>query len=51
MVQERAEAAQLAWIEAELAPAATRGATHVVVLSHIAPFMGSEDEPTGRFIA
>jgi len=42
-------AAQAAWLEKELAPEATAGAMHVVLLSHIAPFMGHEDEPTGHF--
>lgn len=35
---------QEAWLEAELRAAAGSGAKHVVLLSHMAPFMGDEDE-------
>ena len=35
---------QARWVEAELSPGATAGAAHVVILSHITPFMGAEDE-------
>eukprot|EP00854_Cymbomonas_tetramitiformis_P015872 gene15872-18822_t len=37
------------WIKAELDAGATLGSKHVVLLSHIAPFMGEEDEPQGHF--
>ncbi len=40
---------QAAWVEEELSASATAGAVHVVVLSHITPFMGAEDEETGHF--
>jgi len=43
------EAEQRAWLERELSPEATAGATHVVLLSHMAPFMGTEGEPCGHF--
>ena len=40
---------QAAWVEEELSASATAGAGHIVVLSHITPFMGAEDEETGHF--
>ena len=43
------EREQAAWVEEELSASATAGAVHVVVLSHITPFMGAEDEETGHF--
>ena len=42
-------AEQERWIEAELTAARTAGARHVVLLSHVTPFMGDEDEPQGHF--
>ena len=51
---ESAEAAALraeqeAWVEDELSEEKTAGAAHVVLLSHISPFMGDENEETGFF--
>jgi len=42
-------AEQDAWLEAQLHAARGSGAKHVVLLSHVAPFMGEEDEPQGWF--
>ena len=38
------ERKQAAWAEQQMSAGATAGAVHVVVLSHITPFMGAEDE-------
>ena len=35
-------------VEAELSVDACRGARHVVLLTHVAPYMGKEDEARGR---
>ena len=40
-------AEQDTWLEAELGAAASAGAKHVIILSHVTPFMGREDEPQG----
>lgn len=40
---------QEAWLEEELSAAAGSGAVHVVLLSHVTPFMGDEDEEHGHF--
>ena len=40
---------QETWLESQLTFASTSGATHVVLLSHVTPFMGDEDEPQGHF--
>ena len=42
-------AEQDAWLEAQLHAARGSGAKHVVLLSHVAPFMGEEDESQGWF--
>ena len=36
--------AQEEWLEAEFVMIRQSGAKHVVVLSHVAPFMGAEEE-------
>ena len=43
------EREQAAWVESEMSARATAGAAHVVILSHITPFMGAEDEEVGHF--
>ena len=42
-------AEQEVWLERELTAARSCGAKHVVLLSHVSPFMGDEDEAHGHF--
>lgn len=41
--------AQERWMEAQFEAARGSGAKHVVLLSHVSPFMGEEEEPQGHF--
>jgi len=42
-------AEQDAWLQSELDPSQSSGAQHLVVFSHIMPFVYSSDEPSGYF--
>ena len=41
--------AQERWMEEQFEAARWSGAKHVVLLSHVTPFMGQEEEPQGHF--